>query len=232
MSSEVLWSLQINQNNCVGTAGCVKSSCWNREFCISPTSQHKAIDKEPSLSFTWCLVGGGGLSNLSAVLARSLRMGSVFSQLLGNKHTEALLSLLVKGILVICQPGKWGNQKYSRVHGVFCFQSLRRKAECTWEKHQLTVVSLWKQILDLWNTQWPKMVVQWKPVQFLVVSRKDPCIHSLRIPNIYVIENTCLSDPAESLIELPHEWIYSYVWKCKTYLPVLIVWKWRVIFSR
>lgn len=73
---------------------------------------------------------------------------------------------------------------------------------------------------DLRNTQWPKMVVKWKPVWFLVASRKDPCIHSLRIPNIYVIENTCLSDPAESLIELPHEWIYSYVWKCKTYLPV------------
>lgn len=57
------------------------------------------------MSLTWCLVGGEGLSNLSAVLARSLRMGSVFNQLLGNKHTEALLSLLVKGILVICQPG-------------------------------------------------------------------------------------------------------------------------------
>lgn len=56
-----------------------------------------------------------------------------------------------------------------------------------------------------------------------VIFSCDPCIHSLRIPNIYIIENTCLSDPAESLIELPPEWIYSYVWKCKTYLPVPIL---------
>jgi len=32
-------------------------------------------------------------------------MGSVYKQFFGNKHTEALLRLLAKGILVICQPG-------------------------------------------------------------------------------------------------------------------------------
>lgn len=41
----------------------------------------------------------------SVMLARSVRMGSVYNQFLGNKHTAALLRLLVKGILVLCQPG-------------------------------------------------------------------------------------------------------------------------------
>lgn len=140
---------------------------------------------------------------LSAALARSLRMESVFSQLFENKHTEALLSLLVKGILVICQPGSEEIKSTAEFMESSIFSPLGGK-QCTWEKHQLTVVSLWKQILDLWNTQWSKMVVKWKPVWFLVASRKGPCLHSLRIPNIYVVENTCLSDPAESLLELPH----------------------------
>lgn len=34
--------------------------------------------------------------------AGQVRMGSVYDWMFGNKHTEALLRLLVKGILVIC----------------------------------------------------------------------------------------------------------------------------------
>lgn len=42
---------------------------------------------------------------LLVTLARSVRVGCVYKYLCWNKHTEALRRLLVKGILVLCQPG-------------------------------------------------------------------------------------------------------------------------------